>query len=170
MHIDGDASDPIKRVPGYDNYYVSASGRFFRELKPQFNADGYRHVRLKGKTIKTAKLVIAAFVGPRPDGMVVCHNDGNRSNDSIENLRYDTQANNIADIKRHGNLNPPSGSRNGMSKLTDRKVIEMRRRYAKGGISHAALGREYGVSREQARDIINGKFWRHLGQPPPDEE
>ena len=50
---------------------------------------------------KVHHLVAAAFIGPRPAGMVICHNDGNRNNNRAENLRYDTQANNIADMHNH---------------------------------------------------------------------
>jgi hypothetical protein len=50
---------------------------------------------------KVHHLVAAAFIGPRPQGLVICHNDGNRNNNRVENLRYDTQAANIADMHRH---------------------------------------------------------------------
>ncbi len=39
-------------------------------------------------------LVAEAFLGPKPDGMVVDHKDRNRSNNDISNLRYITQAEN----------------------------------------------------------------------------
>lgn len=154
-------------------YVVSSLGRVFRFdgvharlLKAQHNTDGYRHVGMsfknEAKTIKVCRLVMTAFVGPRPEGMVICHSDGCRTNDVLSNLRYDTAAENIADIYRHGNQNPPRGTMNGMSKLTESEVLAIRERYAAGGVSHSGLARDYGVSREQVRDIINLKFWRHL--------
>ncbi len=48
------------------------------------------------------RLVLEAFVGPCPPGMVACHYDGNSANNAVSNLRWDTQAGNIADKKRHG--------------------------------------------------------------------
>lgn len=46
--------------------------------------------------------MLTAFVGPRPDGMVTCHNDGNPANNNLSNLRWDTQSNNQLDAVKHG--------------------------------------------------------------------
>lgn len=46
-------------------------------------------------------LVLEAFVGPRPGGMQACHNDGDRRNNSLSNLRWDTCKANKADAIRH---------------------------------------------------------------------
>lgn len=48
-------------------------------------------------------MVLEAFLGPRPKGMVACHIDGDIDNNSITNLRWDTQASNIRDTVLHGN-------------------------------------------------------------------
>lgn len=53
-------------------------------------------------TTRVHRLVAAAFLGPCPDGMEVCHNDGNSVNNIISNLRYDTRANNCLDRRREG--------------------------------------------------------------------
>ncbi|WP_248099523.1 HNH endonuclease signature motif containing protein [Corynebacterium kefirresidentii] len=50
---------------------------------------------------KVHRLVMAAFVGPCPDGMEVCHNDGNPANNYVGNLRYDTHQANYADMFIH---------------------------------------------------------------------
>lgn len=47
-------------------------------------------------------LVAAAWIGPRPDGLEVCHNDGNKLNTRADNLRYDTRTENARDVVRHG--------------------------------------------------------------------
>lgn len=52
-------------------------------------------------------LVLKAFVGPCPEGMEGCHNDGNPKNTNLENLRYDTHSNNIKDSIRQGKSHPP---------------------------------------------------------------
>jgi hypothetical protein len=50
-------------------------------------------------------LVLDAFVGPRPQGLIGCHNDGDFMNNHDSNLRWDTYKNNSADIKKHGTAN-----------------------------------------------------------------
>lgn len=52
--------------------------------------------------IATHTAVAEAFLGPRPEGMYVCHNDGNPLNNAISNLRYDTPSSNILDTVKHG--------------------------------------------------------------------
>jgi hypothetical protein len=48
-------------------------------------------------------LVAVAFLGPRPTPKhVVCHHDGTRDNNRLENLRWDTQSANLRDAVRHG--------------------------------------------------------------------
>lgn len=47
-------------------------------------------------------LVAAAFIGPRPDGLEVCHNNGDKSDNRAVNLRYDTRNANGRDALIHG--------------------------------------------------------------------
>jgi hypothetical protein len=47
-------------------------------------------------------VVLEAFVGPRPLGMVACHNDGDPQNNALSNLRWDTQGSNNLDAVKHG--------------------------------------------------------------------
>lgn len=54
------------------------------------------------------------------------------------------------------------GERHGQAKLTAEKVIEMRRRYAAGGVSQRQLARDYGVTRLTVSRILEGRLWRHI--------
>ncbi|AEK09646.1 HNH endonuclease [Mycobacterium phage Mozy] len=47
-------------------------------------------------------LVLEAFVGPRPEGMNACHNNGIPNDNRVENLRWDTPSENNRDLIRHG--------------------------------------------------------------------
>lgn len=59
----------------------------------------------KHKTISVHKLVLEAFVGKRPDGQDICHNNGNRTDNRLTNLRYDTKSGNAKDMVKHGTHN-----------------------------------------------------------------
>lgn len=48
------------------------------------------------------QLVLETFVGPRPNKNIACHNDGDPLNNRLDNLRWDTPANNLHDMVRHG--------------------------------------------------------------------
>lgn len=75
-------------------------------LSPSW-AGSPRHPRLSvkirdGNCRTVHSLVLTAFVGPCPDGMEGCHNDGDPANNRVTNLRWDTHTENMRDVLRHG--------------------------------------------------------------------
>src|SRR5258708_14980588 len=67
-------------------------------LRPGLRRDGYRFVALcKNGIVRQPtvhSLVMAAFVGPRPNGAEINHKDGKRQNNILSNLEYVTQIEN----------------------------------------------------------------------------
>jgi len=101
--------------------------------------------------------------------MVVCHNNGMKIDNHVENLRYGTPAENESDKAAHGTK--LIGERHHAAKLTDQNVIDIRSRYVpfsrKSGAK--ALAAEFGVSQHQVHMIVTGKHWTHL-LPKQNEE
>jgi hypothetical protein len=100
-------------IPGFEGLYVVsdlgrvASLRRRLVMTPGEVAYGYAmgiNLTKNGRTVthNVHKLVMLAFVGPRPKGMQICHNDGDPKNNALSNLRYDTPQGNAEDSKRHG--------------------------------------------------------------------
>lgn len=56
----------------------------------------------RGKTFKTHALVLAAFIGPKPEGMQCRHLDGDSLRNHADNLEWGTVQQNIADRTMHG--------------------------------------------------------------------
>lgn len=54
------------------------------------------------RTCSVHALVAAAFIGARPEGYQVCHNDNNPQNNRADNLRYGTPWENMHDQIGHG--------------------------------------------------------------------
>lgn len=74
-----------------------------RLLKPGHVPRGHRYVNLgRGNSQYVHQLVAAAFLGPRPDGHEVCHNNGDPTDNRAPNLRYDTRQANYMDMFVHG--------------------------------------------------------------------
>lgn len=71
-------------------------------LAPRATAEGYLRVGLPHADKRIHRLVLEAFVGPCPEGMEACHNDGNPANNHLGNLRWDTPSANNYDQVRHG--------------------------------------------------------------------
>jgi hypothetical protein len=57
---------------------------------------------------------------------------------------------------------PRRGSENNKAKLTEAQVIDIRTRYAAGGITMRALAADYGVTFGPIQSIISSKTWRHI--------
>ena len=78
-------------------------------LSPGIGDTGYREVRLskngRSKIFKVHRLVLIAFQGKMPPNFVACHNDGNRLNNDLSNLRWDTCSGNMRDKRDHGTDN-----------------------------------------------------------------
>lgn len=118
-------------------------------MRPSPNYSGYQVITLGAhrKQYRVHVLVLEAFVGPRPPGMQGCHNNGDRADNRLENLRWDTPKGNIADRRSFG------GELNPRAKLTDAQRAEViRRRLA--GETAAALGREFGVSSVRVCQLV----------------
>lgn len=56
----------------------------------------------KKHVCKVHKLVLEAFVGPRPDGHVACHRNDDPTDNRLENLRWDTYSANTQDSVING--------------------------------------------------------------------
>lgn len=112
------------------------------------------------RKVPVHKLVLDAFVGPCPDDMEGCHNDGDPLNNCLENLRWDTHLANMADQVRHGTRRIPyrfpRGERHKNATLTDAQVAEIRA-LPRQGMNKTQVARDYGSTRQTIRLILQGK-------------
>lgn len=114
-------------IPGWENCYSASDlGRIRSEdrtlslpsgqirtyrgqvLQPFVDPKGRCQVNLKragiGGGYRVHHLVLEAFVGPCPTGMVACHYDDDSTNNRLDNLRWDTiSANNYDQVRNGGN-------------------------------------------------------------------
>ena len=171
-------------IPSFPDYEASDAGEIrrvrpggrqktVRPLSPHVERNGYVTVTLwvDGRTNSqwVQRLVCEAFNGPAPAGLHAAHDNGIRTDNRPSNLVWKTRFGNMADKQRHGTEN--TGSRNGMSVLTEEQVCEIRARVAtlprssggkriKKGVLDP-LAREFGVSAQCLRQIVRGDNWRH---------
>ncbi len=167
-------------ISGFPGYKVGSDGSVWscrvkgqsrmtdhwRQLKALVSGVGYLQVSLVRHdrsviTCQVHQLVLEAFVGPRPEGMQACHfPDQSRTNARLDNLRWDTQEANAADMAYHGTK--PQGERNSQARLTDEVVREARRRYTAGGTTFRELAIEYGVSEAAIGLAVRRATWKHV--------
>jgi hypothetical protein len=168
--IDGYAGYRVSRDGGVESCWTRR-GRYciptetWRPLKPILRG-GYPTVNLAWVGKKTAckihRLVLAVFVGPCPEGMVRCHNDGDRSNNSLFNVRWVTHHSNSDDSLRHGTR--ARGPRCGATKLSEDEVVQIRLLRADGE-TIGDLAVRFGVTRGNIKAIVYRRSWRHLPCP-----
>lgn len=129
-------------------------------MSPFPNAKGYLCTTLsfggKRKTMAVVHhLVASAFLGPRPPGALVCHSNGNLSDNRADNLRYDTPQGNQADRDIHGRTR--KWERHHRAVLTSDQVREIRATY--DGRETYFMGK-YGIGRSTLRNVLLGISWK----------
>lgn len=89
---------------------VSRTGKPYKQLRPgkvlspgRNSSSGHLHVILEGRNDKTIhSLVLEAFVGPRPDGLMARHLDDDPTNNHLHNLTWGTRSENSNDAVKNG--------------------------------------------------------------------
>lgn len=168
-----------KPVPGYDGRYEVSNLGMVRSwcvnghpkqrlqvpkiLRPSRKRRGYLELSLSNNNKKKYKkvnvLVIEAFVGAKPTKKHECaHNDGNPSNNKLENLRWATSKENSEDMETHGTR--PRGDRHGCAKLTTQQVLEIIS--IRKDIDAKLIAPRYGVSPSTINRVRSRQLWKHI--------
>lgn len=157
----------------HQDYEVSSEGRIRccrrrRYLKPgdiiaqQPTKLGYLLASINGRPFTVHRIVCHAFHGAPPTPKhEAAHNNGIRSDNRSENLRWATRRENSADIKLHGTENPARGEKQGHALLTADAVLEIRRKRSLGA-TQPQLAMQYNVARTTINAVCNRYSWRHV--------
>lgn len=107
-----------KPVPDYEGLYEvsslgnvrSVKGGRCRAVKPVPGKQNYLGVSLskanKVVRVQVHKLVLLAFRGPRPAGLIARHRNGQNQDNKATNLRWGTVTQNNRDTVKHGRHRP----------------------------------------------------------------
>lgn len=170
----------IEAIPNFPGYFADIDGNIYSQwypvrgghkkrdnltrLKPNTRKDGYLKVMLttpdKARhTRYVHSLILLTFIGERPSNMECCHNDGDKSNNSLSNLRYGTRSDNSADKIRHGTST--RGANHNTAKITEsqaREIIHLIRE----GKSDSEIAAMYPITRTGVWSIRVKKAWGWL--------
>jgi hypothetical protein len=138
-------------------YSWHGSGRYLAQHLCRY---GYPRIRLAStgsSPTHVHALVAKAFLGQRPDGMVVDHIDENRANNRIENIRYLDNYKNIS-RSRDYRKDSAKGEGHGRAKLANDHVYWIRA----SGLTDKVKADWLNVSEPTVQYARTGKTWRHL--------
>lgn len=97
--------------------------------------------------------------GEIPGGLILLHSCDVRNCVRPDHLTPGTYLENMADMKSRGRS--ARGEARPFAKLTDAKVVELRRLHSEGW-TYERLGERYGVSRSCAHHVGIGRTWSHV--------
>lgn len=159
-----------KTIPNFSRYEASTTGlirslnyknsKEVKILTPAISPDGYLSTMLlrdDGKYISTNihRWIAATYLG-LPNKREVNHIDGIKTNNSLSNLEYCSHSENIKHAYDLGLIAPKVGSLNGMAKLTEKQVSEIREVARNGGRYYGRkyLAIKYNVSECTIKEVV----------------
>lgn len=134
-------------------------------LKTPLSRSGYPEVFLskngKVKSFFVHTLMLEAFIGPRPPGYECNHKNCDKMDNRVENLEWVTHSENVqhAFIVLNRDL---GGGNNGNAKLSEKKVLKIRRLYATGEYTQRELGKMFHCTQGNIYHIVNRLSWKHI--------
>lgn len=172
-----------KDIEGFEGLYqVSNLGRVRsfhnwrgtknRILKQNTDRGGYLWVRLSKNKKSYFKLIhrlVANTFIPNPENKkTVNHKNGDKLDNRTKNLEWLTQSENNFHAYENGLQSPGKlvknqiGEKNLQAKLTNKQVLEIRKKWKTGKYLQKEIGNEYGVSISTINGIIKRRTWGHI--------
>ena len=167
-----------KDIPGYEGLYQASTIGRIRSVDRYITYKNGKEVFTQGKILKIClntkdrqtvtmskngkvksyeiqRIMGLTFLGYRPNGYHVCHVDGDKNNNNIKNLRYDSPKENCLDQYRVGKKNP-----NGVLEIED--VIKIKKLYSTKKYFQKDLAKMFNVSQTQISKIILGQSYSYI--------
>ena len=159
----------FKTISEYPMYDISKNGiirnRETKKIKSQYvGSTGYYMCTLtkdkKYKPKRVHRLLAELFI-PNPNNeLFINHIDGNKLNNSISNLEWCSHSYNMKHAFRTGLINN-TGEKNGMSKLNEEKVKEIKILLS-NKVSQYKIAELFNISRSAILKINLKQTWAHV--------
>lgn len=107
------------------------------------------------------RLMYAYYHDDIDDTLTINHKDGNKLNNTNDNLEQITRGENTKHSIKTG-LQQVKGSNNGSSKLNESKVTEIKQMLLSGNYTQKEIAKKYKVTPTLIGYIKKGKSWTHV--------
>jgi len=131
------------------------------EWKASLDQCGYGQFRVNGIYIGAHRVAYELTYGKIEDNLCALHTCDNPPCCNPFHLKKGTRADNTNDMIIKGRWNGGVGSKNGLSKLTESDVIEIRHK-RELGYTIISLADEYGVTHTSISRICLKHTWKHI--------
>jgi DNA gyrase/topoisomerase IV subunit B len=167
-----------KDIPGFENKYQASNLGRIKSLKDNHNKlrkkilfqasdqKGYLHVCLhiknKGKTYRVSRIIAKLFI-PNPENKPqVNHKDGNKKNNNVANLEWNTGSENIKHAFAN-NLRTIQGENHPLHKLTKFDIEKIRNlNRDKTNWTQKKISEVFNVHPSTISNICNYRLWKNL--------
>lgn len=123
--------------------------------------NGYGFFKMHPKMVKTHRFAYERFIGPIPDGMLVCHHCDVPRCVNPAHLFVGTHADNHSDREIKGRGRRLHGETNPRSKITAADVYVIRAACG-AGTSQQAVADQFGITQGMVSRIMRGVAWKHV--------
>lgn len=151
-----------------EGYFASPRGNVYNRhgeiMVGVVDRCGYRHISINKKNRNVHRIIAETFI-PNPSNLpCVNHKDGNKLNNSVDNLEWCTHSENTTHAYSAGLEQRACGERHHAHKLSNEDVKYIRRVYIKRDkqFGATALSKRFAVDRTTIHDIVNEKTWREV--------
>jgi len=159
-------------IPNHPNYEISIAGVVRRTtdcnrcrkgyiLKQSCINSGYLKVSINRKNFTVHRLVLEAFVGPRPYGKECNHKNSIKSDNYLYNLEWVTHTENMEHACDTG-LIDGKGENNAANKLRGEEVLYIRELLKSSTLNQTQIGKMFNVGQGAISDINIRKTWSHI--------
>ncbi len=165
-------TNKIQNIPEFEGYHADTDGNVWsfrhknkRKLKVnKYPKTNYLFVKLRKNKKQYCRsvhsLILRTFVGPRPDKMQCCHNDGKPHNNKLSNLRWDTPSNNQKDRIKHGTHQ--FGEKNASAKLNELQVRVIYYLSHNSNMLHREIAKLFNIRRSTVTKIKSKTRWSYI--------
>jgi DNA-binding transcriptional regulator YiaG len=157
----------MKRI--VEDYFATEDGRVWsnkthRYISQRISPAGYCHVNLsiggKCKTFAVHRLIASVYI-PNPLNLpVINHLDGNKENNSINNLEWCSHKDNVQHAEKTGLTHHAKGKRCKHGHFVISDILKIRELY-KQGLSQYKIASMYNVSRSAIQQILNYSTYKY---------
>ena len=164
----------MKPINGWNNlYYITTNGEVFsnhfsimKPIKPRITQNGYLRVALQQNGSRVDynihRLVAETYIHNQNNFPQINHKDGNKTNNSVDNLEWCTAKQNFQHAISAGLFKHVRGEHHGQTPLTEDDVRFIREAVEMRLTTQSALAKKYCINQSCISAIIRRKTWTHI--------